>query len=57
MNYITIKQVQQGLYQTYLRGTTKPVKKDYLTVLHDFTSKKEAKKYISDNWPELRIYN
>ena len=55
-HYITIKKVQAGLYQAHLING-RPVMADYLTVLHSFTSQKQARNYIEANWQELKQYN
>lgn len=56
-SYITIKQVQAGLYQAYLVGNSRPVMETTDTVLHSFNSRKEARDYIEKNWNHLKHAN
>ena len=55
--YITVKQVQRDIFQCYIRGTTRPIMSNYITVLHSFTSSKQAREYIRQNWNILKQYN
>lgn len=48
INYITIRKVQQDLYQAYWRGTTRPVcNLKTNTPIQCFNSKKDAKDYLN----------
>lgn len=55
--YITIRQVQQDTWEVYFRGTTNPIMQNYNTPLHCFTSRKEAKQYLKQNWDIIEKYN
>lgn len=54
--YITIKYVGHGVFAPYFIGTRNPVVNERVMPL-TFASRKEARQYLNDHWPEIKQYN